>query len=65
MQPQQSKKWMWYILPGQVTNQGLSIVIPLYVIFLGGGIEEVAIISALQMPAVTIGSITIGSLGRY
>ncbi len=59
---QPSKKWMWYILPGQVTNQGLSIVIPLYVLFLGGGIEEVAIISALQNAAVAIGSIFWGKI---
>lgn len=53
---------MWYILPGQITNQGLSIVIPLYVIFLGGDIGEVAIISALQNAAVAIGSIFWGRI---
>ncbi len=62
MQPLQSKKWMWYILPGQITNQGLSIVIPLYVIFLGGGIGEVAIVSALQNAAIAIGSIFWGKI---
>lgn len=53
---------MWYILPGQITNQGLNIVIPLYVIALGGGIGEVAIIAALQNAAVAIGSIFWGRI---
>lgn len=53
---------MWYILPGQITNQGLSIVIPLYVIFLGGGIGEVAIISALQNATIAAGSIFWGKI---
>ncbi len=62
MQPLQSQRWIWYILPGQVANQGLNIVIPLYVIALGGDIEEVAIISALQNAAIAIGSIFWGKI---
>jgi len=53
---------MWYLLPSQITAQGLSTVIPLYVIFLGGDIGEVAIISALQNGAVTIGSLVWGRI---
>lgn len=53
---------MWYILPGQITNQGLNIVIPLYVIFLGGGIGEVAIITALQNATIAGGSIFWGKI---
>ena len=53
---------MWYILPGQISNQGLSIVVPLYVLSLGGGIGEVAIISALQNASVAIGSIFWGKI---
>jgi len=49
-------------LPSQITAQGLSTVIPLYVIFLGGDIGEVAIISALQNGAVTIGSLAWGRI---
>ncbi|HEX5358759.1 MAG TPA: MFS transporter [Candidatus Nitrosotalea sp.] len=49
-------------MPSQITAQGLSTVIPLYVIFLGGGIGEVAIISALQNGAVTIGSLVWGRI---
>lgn len=58
----QSKRWIWYLLPTQITSQGLSTVIPLYVIFLGGNIGEVAIISALQNGAVVIGSLTWGKI---
>lgn len=50
------------MLPTQITSQGLSTVIPLYVIFLGGNIGEVAIISALQNGAVVIGSLTWGKI---
>ncbi len=53
---------MWYLLPAQITAQGLSTVIPLYVIFLGGGIGEVAIISALQNGAIAIGSLAWGKI---
>jgi MFS family permease len=58
----QSKGWIWYALPANVTAQGLSTVIPLYVIFLGGGIGEVAIISAIQNGALAIGSIFWGKV---
>jgi MFS family permease len=58
----QSKRWIWYLLPTQITSQGLSTVIPLYVIFLGGNIGEVAIISALQNGAVAIGSLAWGKI---
>ena len=50
------------MLPTQITAQGLSTVIPLYVIFLGGNIGEVAIISALQNGAVAIGSLAWGKI---
>ena len=58
----QNKRWMWYLLPSQITSQGLSTVIPLYVIFLGGDIGEVAIISALQNGAIAIGSLAWGKI---
>jgi MFS family permease len=50
------------LLPAQITAQGLSTVIPLYVIFLGGDIGEVAIISALQSGSVAIGSLVWGKI---
>jgi len=49
-------------LPAQITTQGLSTVIPLYVIFLGGDIVEVAIISAIQNGSVVIGSFVWGKI---
>ncbi|MDE1770125.1 MAG: MFS transporter [Thaumarchaeota archaeon] len=58
----QDKRWIWYLLPTQITAQGLSTVIPLYVIFLGGNIGEVAIISALQNGTVAIGSLAWGKI---
>jgi MFS family permease len=58
----QDKRWMWNLLPAQITAQGLSTVIPLYVIFLGGNIGEVAIISALQNGAIAIGSLIWGKI---
>ena len=61
MQPQ-AKRWIWYLLPAQITAQGLSTVIPLYVIFLGGNIGEVAIISALENGAIAIGSLAWGKI---
>jgi hypothetical protein len=32
----QAKRWIWNLLPTQITAQGLGTVITLYVIFLGG-----------------------------
>lgn len=58
----QAKRWIWYLLPAQITAQGLSTVIPLYVIFLGGDIGEVAITSALQSGSVAIGSLAWGRI---
>ncbi len=58
----QTNRWMWYLLPSQITAQGLSTVIPLYVIFLGGDIGEVAIIAALQSGSVAIGSLAWGKI---
>ena len=57
-----AKRWIWYLLPSQITAQGLSTVIPLYVIFLGGNIGEVAIISALENGAIAIGSLVWGKI---
>jgi MFS family permease len=57
-----AKRWIWNLLPSQITAQGLSTVIPLYVIFLGGNIGEVAIISALQNGSVAIGSLAWGKI---
>ena len=57
-----NKKWMWYLLPANMAAQGLSTVLPLYVIFLGGDISEVAIIFALYYGASAFGSIFWGKV---
>src|SRR3989449_11173784 len=62
MRPRETKQWIWYLLPSQVATQGLSTVIPLYVIFLGGGIGEDAMISSIQNGAVAVGSIFSGKV---
>jgi len=50
------------LLPAQITAQGLSTVIPLYVIFLGGDISEVAILSTLQNGAIVVGALVWGRI---
>ncbi len=55
-------KWIWYLFPSNIASQGLSTVIPLYVIFLGGNIGEIAIIVALQNGASAFGSIFWGKV---
>ena len=55
-------KWVWYLFPSNIVTQGLSTVIPLYVIFLGGDIGEIAIIVALQNGASAFGSIFWGKI---
>jgi MFS family permease len=54
--------WIWYIFPSNIATQGLSTVIPLYVIFLGGDIGEIAVIVALQNGASAFGSIFWGKI---
>ncbi len=55
-------KWIWYLFPSNIASQGLSTVIPLYVIFLGGNIGEIAIIVALQNGTSAFGSIFWGKV---
>src|SRR5689334_13170889 len=54
--------WIWYIFPSNIATQGLCTVIPLYVIFLGGDISEIAVIVALQNGASAFGSIFWGKI---
>ncbi|MGI0089856.1 MAG: MFS transporter, partial [Nitrosopumilaceae archaeon] len=58
----QGKSWIWYLIPANITAEGLHTVIPLYVIFLGGGISEVAIIVALHFGSSAFGSIFWGKI---
>lgn len=62
MSSAKNNKWIWYLFPSNIVSQGLSTVIPLYVIFLGGNISEIAIIVAMQNGASTFGSIFWGKV---
>ena len=53
----QGRKWIWYLLPSQITAEGLHTVLPLYVIFLGGGVSEVALIVAFHYGSAALGSL--------
>jgi len=57
-----SRKWIWYLLPSQITAEGLRTVIPLYVIFLGGDISEVSLVAALHYGAAAFGSLFWGKV---
>lgn len=56
------KNWMLYILPSSITAEGLHIVLPLYVISLGGTVSDVGIVIALQYGASALGSIFWGKI---
>jgi MFS family permease len=62
MSSAKNSKWIWYLFPSNIVTQGLSTVIPLYVIFLGGNIGEIAIIVAMQNGASAFGSIFWGKV---
>src|SRR5438445_311475 len=62
MSSTKNSKWILYLFPSNIATQGLSTVIPLYVIFLGGNIGEIAIIVALQNGASALGSIFWGKV---
>lgn len=62
MSSAKNSKWIWYLFPSNIVSQGLSTVIPLYVIFLGGDIGEIAIIVAMQNGASAFGSIFWGKV---
>ena len=56
------KNWMLYILPSSISAEGLHIVLPLYVISLGGTVSDVGIVIALQYGAAALGSIFWGKI---
>lgn len=57
-----NKRWMWYLFPSQITTEGLHTVIPLYIISLGGDINQVSFIVALHYGSVAIGSLFWGKI---
>ncbi len=58
----QSKKWMFFVLPASITAEGLHIVIPLYVLFLGGSVVDVGIIIGLHYALSAIGAVFWGKI---
>ena len=57
-----SKKWMFFVLPSSITAEGLHIVIPLYVLFLGGNVVDVGIVVGLHYALSAIGAIFWGKV---
>ncbi|PHY08925.1 MAG: MFS transporter [Nitrosarchaeum sp.] len=57
-----SRKWMFFVLPASITAEGLHIVIPLYVLFLGGNVVDVGIVVGLHYALSAIGAIFWGKV---
>lgn len=57
-----SRKWSWYLLPLNASSTGLSTIIPIYLLALGGSVREVAIAMFLSNLALTLGAIFWGKL---
>ena len=57
-----SKKWMLFVLPASITAEGLHIVIPLYVLFLGGNVVDVGIVVGFHYALSAIGAIFWGKV---
>lgn len=56
------KSWIWFILPINISAEGLHTAIPLFVISLGGDIAEVSIITAMHYGAAALGAIFWGKI---
>ncbi|MBS3926593.1 MAG: MFS transporter [Nitrosarchaeum sp.] len=57
-----SKKWVFFVLPSSITAEGLHIVIPLYVLFLGGSVVDVGIVVGLHYALSAIGAVFWGKI---
>ena len=57
-----SRKWMFFVLPASITAEGLHIVIPLYVLFLGGNVVDVGIVIGLHYALSAIGAVFWGKV---
>ncbi len=53
---------MFFILPSSITAEGLHIVIPLYVLFLGGSVVDVGIVIGLHYALSSFGSVFWGKI---
>lgn len=57
-----SKRWIWFIFPINIAAEGLHTAVPLLVIRLGGGIGDVALITAMHYGVAALGSIFWGKI---
>jgi len=57
-----SRKWMFFVLPASITAEGLHIVIPLYVLFLGGSVVDVGIVIGFHYALSAIGAVFWGKV---
>jgi MFS family permease len=57
-----SRNWSWYLVPMNASCSGLSIIIPIYMLSLGGQVREVPIAVFLSNLAVTLGAVFWGKL---
>lgn len=57
-----SRRWMFFVLPASITAEGLHIVIPLYVLFLGGSVVDVGIVVGLHYALSAIGAVFWGKI---
>ena len=57
-----NRKWMFFVLPASITAEGLHIVIPLYVLFLGGNVVDVGIVIGLHYALSAIGAVFWGKV---
>lgn len=53
---------MFFVLPASITAEGLHIVIPLYVLFLGGSVVDVGIVIGLHYALSAIGAVFWGKI---
>ncbi|HEX2014145.1 MAG TPA: hypothetical protein VLA68_02850, partial [Nitrososphaera sp.] len=56
------RNWTWFLVPMNASSTGLSTIIPIYVLALGGQVREVAMAAFLSNLAMTLGAIFWGKL---
>jgi len=59
---EKSKKWMFFVLPASITAEGLHIVVPLYVLFLGGSVVDVGVVVGMHYGLSAIGAVFWGKV---
>ncbi|MCI0558331.1 MAG: MFS transporter, partial [Nitrososphaera sp.] len=56
------RNWTWFLVPMNASSTGLSTIIPIYILALGGQVREVAMAAFLSNLAMTLGAIFWGKL---